>query len=165
MVLVPVNSGVRLAKAGALCLHKPETSCVGRGRYECVRAQLRQRQTACRNVLLARVWGGATLASHVCFCWQPSVLLRVDKQQSEQATSWDRGQKRSGAVLRPVGAWPAGRLAGRSGRGTGSSGKVVFSAGCGSLCQAPDARKHENRSEDTMSGRLCSSWGVRHMFH
>lgn len=57
------------------------------------------------------------------FCWQPNVLLCVDKQQFEQANSQSRGQQRKG---RRSGQW--GRVR-RSGRGTGHSGRLFSQLG------------------------------------
>lgn len=65
------------------------------------------------------------------FCCQPNVLLPVDKQQSKQANRPSRGQKKSeraGGALASRGVAQGGRLA-RSGRGTGSSGRLFSQLG------------------------------------
>lgn len=90
----------------------------------------------------------------------------VDKQQFVQASGGSSGDKREGGghtgqrrrVLVAV-------TARRSAQRDWKYWQVVFSAGCGCLCQAPDACKHKNRSGDTLSGRRCSSWGVSRTFH
>lgn len=132
-----------------------------------LRAQLRQWQTAQRNVLMAGVWGGATLAMRVSVV-SPMFWLRVDKQPSEQANSRSKGQKRSGLCWASggVAGWQAGQ---EEWQRDWKFWQVVFSAGCGSLCQAPDARKHENRGVRTLcqedrvlpgvlDTRFISSW-------
>lgn len=88
-----------------------------------LRAQLRQWQTAQRNVLMAGVWGGATLAMRVSVV-SPMFWLRVDKQPSEQANSRSKGQKRSGLCS---GQWGRGRVAGRPG---GVAEGLEVLAGC-----------------------------------
>lgn len=64
---------------------------------KCVLTQLRQRQTARGSMLMAGY--GQRHYCHLCFSWQPSVLLGVAKQQFEQASGRSRDKREAGSAL------------------------------------------------------------------
>lgn len=109
------------------------------------------------------VWGGAAAIAMCVSAGSPMFCSVLINSLSKQiAGVGDNREAGSAPASGGVSGWQAGQ---EEWHRDWKFGQVVFSAGCGSLCQAPDACKHENRSEDTVSGRLCSSWGGRHTLH
>lgn len=95
-------------------------------------------------------------------------FVLINNSLSKRIAGAGGGTTEKWAVLQPVGAClgacQGGTLARRSRRGTGSSGRLFSQLGVAACAKHLMPGKHENRSEDTVSGRPCSSWGGRHMF-